>query len=154
MQPHPSAQVVAHEPNPRVEDWHRDALSQQRAALACFQHGLHKEAYVHAGFALECALKSVIMHRERMNRWPRMRERSELYDHAPQRLLALAGLEASIQDEVLAGSPVGIAWLVAKDFQYNRRYPDRVTFPKSLAEDMLHALDEQGLIRWILSQKI
>ena len=63
--------------------------------------------------------------------------------------MSAAGLRAMLEREVLAGSDVGLAWMVVKDFDINGRYPLGKPFPKKLAQDFVEATDGLGLVRWL-----
>jgi hypothetical protein len=76
-----------------VEEWWARAESKRAVAKAMADSREHcREAWFAAGFAVEFALKAVIMKRERMNRWPDKDERPELHNHDINRLMALAGI--------------------------------------------------------------
>jgi hypothetical protein len=93
------------------------------------------------------------MRRERLNRWPDRHERRDLYIHDLGRLAALAGIQVFFEQEALAGSTLGLAWMIAKDFDINRRYPEASGsgFPVRLGRDMLRAVGHDGLLQWLMS---
>ena len=102
-----------------------------------------------AGMAVEFALKARIMSVARLNRWPTIRERRELHTHHLGRLMELAGVRPLIEAEYLAGTSVGVAWMVVKDFDINTRYPDGKIFPLKLAQDYAEAVGPQGVVEWL-----
>ena len=108
-----------------------------------------RNAYILAGAAVECALKSRIMRHEGLNRWPTKRERHDLYSHNLEHLAKLAGVTSDLEVEALAVTPLGVAWLVAKDYAIGRRYPDGRAFPVKLGRDMVNAATRDGLVAWL-----
>lgn len=76
-----------------------------------------------AGAALECALKGRIMHHLGLNRWPSRTERRDLYTHDLTELAELAGVRIALEKAAANSEPLGVGWMVAKDFSINRRYP-------------------------------
>jgi hypothetical protein len=62
---------------------------------------------MHAGYALEFALKARIMRDEGLNRWPSYGERRELHTHNLMDLLTIARLRIKIESEVAKGSSFG-----------------------------------------------
>ncbi len=106
---------------------------------------------MHAGLAVELALKARIMHVERMNSWPSKRSRPELYTHRLNALLETAGLREVIEQEILKPTDIGLAWLVVKDFDINMRYPTGKEFPTRLAWDCVEAIDRMRLVEWLIT---
>jgi hypothetical protein len=83
-------------------------------------------------------------------RWPSRQERRDLYSHDLTALAALAGLEQALLEAIAAGSNLGTSWLIAKDWSIETRYDPR-PFPPRRARDMLHAVDTEGLLKWLLT---
>lgn len=105
-----------------------------------------------AGLAVEQALKGLIMRRLGLNRWPARKDRPELYSHDLGALAQLAGIRERLQQAILMGEAIGTAWMVAKDFGINRRYPDGKAFPVRLGRDMVGAAGTPGeLVEWLNS---
>lgn len=134
---------------PSAEDWERKAYEELDAARLLLRGRHWQQAFHHAGFAVECALKCRIMRAERLNRWPDRSERRELYSHDLIALARIAGLDRAIQGALEAGDPVGLAWLIAKDWTNETRY-DVKPFPEARARDMLEAVDGAGLLSWLM----
>jgi hypothetical protein len=139
-----SNQVIA--PN----DWLEKALQQLAAARALAERGLWADCYYHAGFALECALKYRIMVRNGWNRWPERGERRELYSHNLTELAYHADISHRLIVAFDADEPLARTWAIAKDWTNETRYDPR-PFPRVRGEDMLWAVDEMGLVRWLLN---
>jgi hypothetical protein len=132
------------------EHWAKKAREELAAARALTGKRLWSAAYYHAGMAIEFAIKWRIMHESRMNRWPSRQDRRDLYSHDIAALAALARLEQVFLDEIAAGTDIGMAWLVAKDWSIETRYDPR-PFPPRRARDMLRAVDTTGLMKWLLT---
>ncbi len=114
-----------------------------------------RNAYGLAGGAVECALKGRIMQHLGLNRffWPTRQERKDLYSHDLADLAKLAGLKPALDAAVLRADVEGIAWMVAKDFLINRRYPTQSAFPIKLGRDMVQAVGRDGLLEWLITLK-
>ncbi len=135
-----------------AEDWSRKALDEMTAARLLFAGRHWQQAFHHAGFALECALKCRIMLNRGLNRWPDRAERRELWSHdliLLARLAGLAGLEAELLAALAEGCPLGHAWLIAKDWTNETRYDPR-PFPEARARDMIQAIEEADLLSWLM----
>jgi hypothetical protein len=104
-----------------------------------------------AGLAVECALKGQIMRRFGLNRWPTRREHPEFYTHDLAVLAELAGVKVILEEAAAECDTVGAAWMVAKDFALNRRYPTHRPFPVRLGRDMIDAVaGTDGLVEWLI----
>ncbi|MFX4223573.1 MAG: hypothetical protein ACMVO3_22875 [Thalassobaculum sp.] len=133
------------------EQWFEMSRQHCKAAEALFDQRLIAPAYTLAGTAIECALKGLIMRRERMNRWPARQDRRELYTHRLPELLKLAGLDARMVEQSVPPTEIGVAWAIAKDWSYNSRYATGLK-PRD-ARDILWAIQragDRGLLRWIM----
>jgi len=140
-------------PSASVEAWFREARNYLQAAEAASREHLWRQACQQAGQAVELALKGRIMHRERFNQWPARSQRRDLYVHDLGKLAAIAGVQPFFEQEALAGSKLGLAWMIAKDFDINRRYPGASGsgFPVRLGRDMVAAVGRDGLLQWLMS---
>lgn len=95
-----------------------------------------------SGFAVEFALKAVIMKRERFNQWPEDRE--DLRTHDIRKLLSLAGINPrSLPHPLQVNFKVVLDWDRGHDYtlgSMERRY----------ARSMLEAtFGEHGVIPWL-----
>jgi hypothetical protein len=110
-------------------------LAEDRVAAA--------QAYSHVGFAAECALKAYIMWKERLNRWPDIASRKELYTHDLRELVRIAGIELKTSD------PIGPSWAVVLQWDRGQAY-DPVRMPRRVARSMVDAaFGEKGVVTWI-----
>lgn len=110
-------------------------LAEDRVAAA--------QAYWHVGFATECALKAYIMWKERLNRWPDITSRKELYTHDLSKLVGIARIELKTND------PIGPSWAVVLQWDRGQSY-DPVRMPRRVARSMVDAaFGEMGVVTWI-----
>jgi hypothetical protein len=110
-------------------------LAESRVAAA--------QAYFHAGFAVECALKAYIMSKGRLNGWPDRDSRPELYTHDLRKLVGIAGIQLSTTD------PIGPSWKVVLDWDRNQAY-DPNPMPRRVARSMVEAtFGQKGVVTWI-----
>lgn len=130
-------------------DWERMAREGLAAAETLAKGHHWQQAFYTAGMAVEFALKGRIMRVQRLNRWPERGERKELHTHALGELAKHAGLTNSLLLEIASQTPVGIAWLAAKDWSINVRY-DPKPFPPRRAADMVEAVGQRGLLEWLM----
>ncbi len=127
-------------------EWERLARAELQAAEALAASRIWQQAFYHAGVAVEMALKGRIMRVQRLNQWP---DRGPLLIHVLADLVRPAGLEATLSAEVANVTPVGVAWLAAKDWTINIRYDPR-PFPPRRGADMVEAVGQKGLLEWLL----
>lgn len=139
--------------DPTAADWFAVAREHLRDAEQLAMGHSWRNAYGLAGAAAECALKGRIMQHLGLNRWPTRQERRDLYSHGLVDLAKLAGLKPTLEAAVLNAEVVGLAWLVAKDFVINHRYPTQSAFPIKLGRDMVHAVGRDGLLEWLITGK-
>ena len=136
--------------DPTAADWARAARESMRDAEALGAARSWRNAYVLAGQAVEHALKGRIMRHLGLNRWPPRRARGELYTHDLGELAKLAGIWETLEITVSRAEPLGNAWMIAKDFAINKRYPDGRPFPVRLGRDMVEAAGgPDGLVEWL-----
>jgi HEPN domain-containing protein len=138
---------------PSVDSWFaaaRDALADSERLAAGHSW---RNAYGLAGQAVELALKGVIMRRLGLNRWPSRQERREFYVHDLMALAELGQCRAELETAIAEGETVGTAWMLVKDYDINRRYPDHRPFPIKLGRDMVQAVGRDGLLEWLIAPK-
>jgi hypothetical protein len=136
--------------SPSVADWLRQADEHLRDAELLALNHRWLNAYLTGGLAVECALKGVLMHRLRLNRWPERAEARHYYTHDLASLASLAGIDYLLLVEIEKASQVGVGWQTVKSFALARRYPEGVQFPMRLGRDMIDAISgKEGLIRWL-----
>ena len=101
------------------------------------------QALFHVGFAAECALKALIMSRERLNGWPSKASREELYTHDLRVLARIAGVNLSATD-IHAPS-----WHLVLQWDRNQGY-DPQRMPRKVAKNWVEAaFGPDGVVTWI-----
>jgi hypothetical protein len=134
-----------------AEHWRAKANEEVIAAQAMARAGLWAQSFYRAGFAVECALKFRIMRSEGLNRWPDKEDRRHLWTHNLQHLLEATGLQSHLLAAHESGDPIYRHWLVAKDWKIEIRYDPR-PFPPARGRDMLDAIVDGGLIKWLMTR--
>jgi len=142
---------VSQQPAITAQDWLEKALQERLAAQTLANAALWAQAFCHAGFAIECALKHLIMRRHGWNAWPDRARVREIYTHDLIFLAQEAGIAAQLDRELEQRSEVAVAWLIVKDWKNDLRY-DPLPFPELRARDMVAALDERGLLAWLIKR--
>jgi HEPN domain-containing protein len=127
-----------------IDEWLRLAEQhEEMARLAAESRLSAAQALFHVGSATECALKALIMQRERLNNWPARDMRPELWTHSLWRLIRIAGVELDPNDEGAA------SWHVVLNWDRNQAY-DPKPMPRKVARQWVAAaFDEEGVVTWI-----
>lgn len=100
-----------------------------------------------AGFAVEFALKALIIRRERLNAWPSKDRRPELYTHSLRDLFHAAGIE-------LRAAPRGLRGALRTVLDWNRAHEyTSGKMSRANARSMVAAaLDPEGVVAWLNGQ--
>jgi len=100
-----------------------------------------------AGFAVEFALKALIIRRERLNSWPSKEHRSELYTHSLRDLFQAAGIDPKAAPRELRGSlRTVLDWNRAHEYTSGR-------MSRANARSMVAAaFDPEGVVAWLNGQ--
>jgi hypothetical protein len=132
--------------NPQsVEDWLSLVRRNCAAAHTLLLKNMTSEAWNHAGFAIEAALKAAIMVYRRFNTWPSRGLRQDLYGHNLFHLLAEAGIDI----KKLSKDPV--AYKLQTVLLWNRgdTYNPKA-MPRRVAASMVEAAcGSNGVRSWI-----
>jgi len=124
--------------------WRRVAAKRAVAAALIDDKAYCVEAYIAAGFAVECALKAIIMRRNRWNAWPSARSAPGLHTHKLRDLFGEAGID-------LATAPVALRAKLRQVLDWTRGhdyYAKRM--PRAIAASMSAAVfDDEGVIEWL-----
>lgn len=109
--------------------------------LAC------NEAWLASGFAVEFAIKALIMRKERLNAWPSKEARPELYTHNLAQLLQVAGVDLKKAPKSIRGAiRTALDWNRAHEYASGR-------MSRANARSMVAAVfDEEGVISWLNNQ--
>ena len=138
-------------PATTASHWLEKALQERRAAQKMAEAELWAQAFYHGGFAIECALKFLIMRRHGWNAWPERTQRRDVFTHDLIFLAHEADVADQLADQLESRSEIGLAWLIAKDWKNELRY-DPLPFPEVRARDMVTALDDRGLLSWLINR--
>jgi hypothetical protein len=130
------------------KDFQELARRRVREANALAGKGHFDGAYYLFGLGIECALKACIAHQTKKDSFPDKDWGKRCYTHDLSQLATAAGLNASLDAAVKAGSPVGTYWLVVKDWTVDSRY--ELIDPKK-ASAMKNAVTARGhgVMAWI-----
>lgn len=130
-----------------ISDWLALCRQHERAALAIVEDKRAcAQAVHHAAFAVECALKAYILHKERFNQWPSKGSRPDLYVHDLRALRRLAGVD------VKPTEPTAPAWLVMLQWDRNQGY-DPKPMPRKVARSYVEAaFGSDGVATWLRQQ--
>jgi HEPN domain-containing protein len=130
-------------------------LAQARLAdaKALLDAGRWAGAYYIAGYAVECGLKSCILHYvEKTGRIFKEREYlkdlGKCWTHEPVQLVALAGLTAELGIATGRNPNLGGYWGVVKDWSETSRYEEKT---EAEAKALYGAItqDPDGVLKWI-----
>ena len=103
------------------------------------------EAFTAAGFAVEYALKALIMRTERLNGWPSRELRPDLHQHAVRSLAQAAGVDLTV------GNRIAASWLTVLQWQRSQDY-DPKPMKRVQARAMVEAaFGPDGVVTWIRS---
>lgn len=95
------------------------------------------------GFAIEAAIKAVIMHKERLNAWPSREARPELYQHSLRRLAELAEISVSTSDVIAPAWKTVLDWDRGDSYITNR-------MPRKVARSQVEAaFGTEGVLPWL-----
>ena len=127
-----------------ISDWLSLCEQHERTALAIVEDKRAcAQAVLHAGFAVECALKAYIWNRERFNQWPSKEARPDLYIHDLARLRQIAGID------VKPTEPTAPYWHTMLQWNRNQGY-DPKPMPRKVARAYVEAaFGSDGVATWL-----
>ena len=82
--------------------------------------GLRQQSYDDYGYAVECAIKALIMRKRRLNRWPDRDTQPQFYTHSLNALMKETTCFQEFAKERKSNHQLRISWLVIKDWQPSR----------------------------------
>lgn len=127
-----------------VHEWCALAVQKRDAAQVLLSAGHFQEAWICAGFAVECAVKAAIFKNERFNSWPSRSRRPDLYVHDLYTLFGLAGINLV----GITSDPVAPKIMTVCLWQRSDGYKTRM--PGKVARDICSAaFDVDGVLNWI-----
>jgi hypothetical protein len=120
-------------------------LAEAKLLLA---NGLPSGAYYLAGYAIECALKSIIATGFRANEIPDKSLVNSVYTHNLNELVNLAGLRRPLQDDMNLDPDLKASWTTVSNWSEHARYE---TWTAGAAATMLEAVGaaDKGLLQWL-----
>jgi hypothetical protein len=128
-----------------VEDWLALVRRNCAAAQELLKKNMTAEAWYHAGFAIEAAVKAAIMVYHRFNTWPSRGLRQDLYEHKLHSLLQEAGIDVKqlTKDPVAHKLQTVLLW--NRGDTYNPK-----AMPRRVAASMVEAAcGSDGVRSWI-----
>ena len=128
-----------------IDHWIALIQRNQSAARILLKQNVTAEAWYHAGFAVECAMKAAIMRHRRYNAFPDRETNPELYVHNLHALAVEAGLDikALVRDPIATNLQVVLMW--GRSASY-----DPKPMPVTVARDMVEAAcGADGVIAWL-----
>jgi hypothetical protein len=121
-------------------------IASKRAVAAAFKEDRDycREAWIASGFAVEIALKRLILLRAGYNAWPSRDLRPDLHVHNLRDLLGAANLSlADVPKEVRPSLRLVFDWIRGHDYTVQR-------MPRRVARDMFEAaFGERGVVPWL-----
>lgn len=147
--PHPANRRKADS----VEEW--EQLSREKlewADLLAKNPRLRSLAYEQYGYAVECAIKALIMRQQGLNRWPDYADRPELYSHGLNSLMKQTRLFQKFCQDRQNNRNLRTHWLVVKDWSQSRY--DMIQPSGTVIRDIRLAITHptDGIIQWLKNQ--
>ena len=98
---------------------------------------------------MECALKSCIAQQFQRHDIPDRKLVNDVYTHDMDKLLDLAGLRPTLQQDAAVHPPLQTNWNVAKDWKETARYDPSIRAPD--AQDLYSACTARryGVLPWL-----
>lgn len=105
-------------------------------------------AYYLAGYSIECALKACIATQFKRSELPDKKLVNDSYTHDLTKLLGLAGLQATLNQDFTSNPALEVNWAVVKDWSESRRYQ---FMSRRDAQDMCDAVSSlpDGVLTWV-----
>ena len=109
-------------------------------------------AYYLLGYAVECGLKACAARQFRQDEVPDKRVVNDFYTHALDKLLAVSGVKAPLEDRARNDPAFGINWNTVRDWDETSRYEHLTSEAK--ARDMRFAVGDptSGVLSWLKTQ--
>lgn len=108
--------------------------------LAC------REAWMASGFAVEFALKALIIKRQRLNSWPSKEARPDLYTHDLRGLFQAAQIDPKTAPTALRGSLRTVL-----DWNRGHEYTSGRMSRANARSMVTAAFDQHGVVAWLRS---
>lgn len=123
-----------------------------REARVLLDAGEFPGAYYLAGYAVECALKACVARRFRRHDIPDRNVVNDVYTHDVDRLLDLAGLRSTFQQDAAAHPGLRTNWNTVKDWRETARYEPDITEQRALKFYSACTARRYGFLGWLRRQ--
>jgi hypothetical protein len=135
-----------------ADEWATLSTEKLRSADHLIKIRERQLAYDHLGYAVECAIKSLIMRRKGFNRWPDREDAPQLHVHGLNVLMKQTGIFQNFCRLRRRNERFRHYWLVVKDWAPSR-YTTQAPSAK-LIQDMKQAITDtdNGIITWLNRQ--
>ncbi|GAG05743.1 unnamed protein product [marine sediment metagenome] len=124
------------------------ALIRFKEARVLLKNGNYEGAYYICGYVIECGLKACIAKQTRRYDFPDKKTVDESYTHDLTKLIKIAGLELTLDNEMRKDQVFGRYWATAKDWSEQSRYERHA---EKEAQNLYSAIADRkhGVLRWI-----
>lgn len=110
--------------------------------------GQYSGAYYLCGYAIECAIKACIAKQTGKHDFPDKQKANDSWVHDLYKLVTVAGLQASLEQEIQGDAQFEANWKTVKGWSERSRYD---VSPRSIAEDLYKAVTDRkhGVLKWL-----
>jgi len=125
-------------------------ISRQRVteARSLLDAGHWPGAYYLIGYSVECALKACVSKQVKCYDFPDRKLANEAFTHDLEKLVRVAGLAPSFDEDRKFNLSLELNWAVVKDWNESSRY--EITITEAQAHDMFFACTgRNGILPWI-----
>lgn len=106
-------------------------------------------AYYLVGYAIECALKACVAKRVRRHDFPDRGLAQKAFTHNLENLVALAGLEPELEEDIRSDPTLGVNWATVKDWSESTRYRLGITAADAKGLYSACTARTHGVLPWI-----
>jgi hypothetical protein len=147
--------VVSHRGAPTAstaDEWAALSIEKLQSVEQLMRIRQRQLAYDQLGYAVECAIKALIMRRKRLNRWPDRDNAPQLYVHGLNALMKQTGIFQIFCQMRRRNERFRHYWLVVKDWVPSRYATQQPS--GRVIEDMRRAITDpnDGIIAWLNRQ--
>ena len=119
-----------------------------REARSLIDAGHFPGAYYLIGYAVECALKACIARQVKRYDFPDKKLATEAFTHDLEKLVKVAGLAQTFENDRKARPVLDLRWAIVKDWSESHRYELGIT--EQQARDLYWACSgRDGVLSWI-----
>jgi HEPN domain-containing protein len=130
-------------------DFQKLAILRLKEAEVLLKNKCYEGAYYLAGYSIECALKACIAKKTKRYEFPEQKKINNSYIHDLNKLIDVAELTQTLNDELKININFKNYWLFAKDWKETHRYENKID--KKYAEDIIKAIKDNndGILKWL-----